>query len=146
VTLSGPAERELFLGVVARALAADRRLWVVATLREEFLPELLGTTQAAMFAAPVVLGVMRPAELVAAIERLAAMAGMALEAGLVADVVEDTGTVDALPLLAYLLQELYLAAGPGGVASREAYGALGGVAGALARQADAVFRGTDRCV
>ncbi|WP_438939606.1 nSTAND1 domain-containing NTPase [Catenulispora pinisilvae] len=139
VTLSGPAERELFLGAVARALAADRRLWVVATLRVEFLPELLGTAQADMFAAPVALGAMRPAELVAVIERPAALAGMALEPGLVADMVEDTGTVDALPLLAYLLQELYLAAGSGGVASREAYRALGGVAGALARQADAVF-------
>jgi WD40 repeat protein len=41
--------------------------------------------------------------------------------------------------LAYLLQELYLTAGPGQVATRQAYQALGGVAGALARQADAVF-------
>jgi WD40 repeat protein/energy-coupling factor transporter ATP-binding protein EcfA2 len=139
VTLSGPAERELFLGAVARALVADRRLWVLATLRVEFLPELLGSGQAHLFAGPVALGAMRPAELVAVVERPAALAGMALEPGLVADVVEDTGTVDALPLLAYLLQELYLAAGRGGVASRETYRALGGVAGALARQADNVF-------
>ena len=139
VTLSGPAEREMFLSAVARALAADRRLWVLATLRVEFLPEFLGSGQARLFAGPVALGAMRPAELVAVVERPAALAGMALEPGLVADVVEDTGTVDALPLLAYLLQELYLAAGRGRVASRDAYRALGGVAGALARQADTVF-------
>jgi WD40 repeat protein len=139
VTLSGPGEREMFLSAVARALAADRRLWVLATLRVEFLPELLGSEQARLFASPVAVGAMRPAELVAVVERPAALAGLALEPGLVADVVEDTGTVDALPLLAYLLQELYLAAGSSGVASRETYRTLGGVAGALARQADTVF-------
>lgn len=139
VTLSGPAEREIFLSALARALAADRRLWVLATLRVEFLPELLESEQARLFASPVALGAMRPAELVAVVERPAALAGMALEPGLVTDVVEDTGTVDALPLLAYLLQELYLAAGGSRVATREAYRGLGGVAGALARQADTVF-------
>jgi hypothetical protein len=87
VTLSGPAERELFLAAVARALAADRRLWVLATLRVEFLPELLGSGQARLFASPAALGAMRPAELVAVVEGPAALAGMALEQGLVADVV-----------------------------------------------------------
>lgn len=46
------------------------------------------------------------------------------------------GADDALPLLAYLLQELYFAAGPGGTVTEELYLGLGGVAGALARQAD----------
>lgn len=45
---------------------------------------------------------------------------------------------DALPLLAYLLQELYFAAGRGKVATFEGYSRLGGVAGALSRQADQV--------
>lgn len=141
VTLSGPADRELFLSALARALAADRRLWVLATLRVEFLPQLLESEHAGLFANPIALGAMRPAEMVAAIERPAALANLTLEPGLVTDVLDDTGTVDALPLLAYLLQELYLAAGRGGVATREAYRALGGVAGALARQADAAFTG-----
>jgi WD40 repeat protein len=139
VTLSGPADRDLFLGAVARILVRDRRLWVLATLRVEFLPGLLESEHAGLFSGPVTLGAMRSAELVAAIERPAALANLALEPGLVADIVEDTATADALPLLAYLLQELYQAAGAGGVATREAYRALGGVAGALARQADSVF-------
>ncbi|MGH3626062.1 MAG: hypothetical protein ACRDRL_01245, partial [Sciscionella sp.] len=141
VTLSGISQREEFLGALARALAADRRLWVLATLRVEFLPDLVESAYAGLFANPVVLGTLRPAELVAVIERPAALSGLVLEPGLVADAVEDTGAVDALPLLAYLLQELYLGAGPGGVVTRQACRALGGVAGALARQADAVFTG-----
>jgi WD40 repeat protein len=141
VTLSGIEQREEFFGVLARALAADRRLWVLATLRVEFLPELVESAHARLLANPVVLGALRPAELVAVIERPAVLSGLVLEPGLVADAVEDTGAVDALPLLAYLLQELYLGAGAGGVVTRQAYRALGGVAGALARQADAVFTG-----
>jgi WD40 repeat protein len=139
VTLSGPAERRLFLDRVAEALAADGRLWVLATLRVGFLPELLDTPHAELFASPVALGALRRAELVAAIEQPARLAGLSFEAGLVADIVEDTGTPDALPLLAYLLQELYLAAGPALTATRQTYQELGGVAGALSRQADAAF-------
>jgi len=138
-TLSGRAERMLFLDRVAEALAADRRLWVLATLRIEFLPDLLDTPHADLFRAPAALGAMRRAELAAVVEQPARLAGMRFEPGLVAEIVEDTGTADALPLLAYLLQELYLAAGPGLLATRQTYQALGGVAGALARQADAVF-------
>ncbi|WP_432277962.1 hypothetical protein [Nocardia cyriacigeorgica] len=45
----------------------------------------------------------------------------------------DTATADALPLLAYLLQELYLAAGPSRRATFEHYQRLGGVASPLLR-------------
>jgi hypothetical protein len=139
VTLSGPAERKLFLDQIAAALVADRRLWVLATLRIEFLADLLAGEHAELFAAPVAVGTMRPAEMVTIIEQPARLAGMSFESGMVAEILEETGTPDALPLLAYLLQEMYLAMGPGRVATRQTYQALGGVAGALARQADAVF-------
>lgn len=56
--------------------------------------------------------------------------------GVVDTIVDDVGTDDALPLLAYLLQEIYFASGPGGMVTEELYRDLGGVAGALARQAD----------
>ncbi|MDG4791847.1 AAA family ATPase [Micromonospora sp. WMMD1102] len=138
-TLSGPTERELFLDRIASALAADRRLWVLATLRVEFLADVLAGAHASLFAAPVALGTVRPADLVAVIEQPARLAGMSFEPGLVDEIVEDTGTADALPLLAYLLQELYLATGPDRVATRRVYQELGGVAGALARQADTVL-------
>jgi WD40 repeat protein len=138
-TLSGPSERQLFLDRVAEALAADRRLWILATLRIEFLPNLLDTAHADLFRAPTALGALSRAELVAVIEEPARLAAMTFEPGLVSQIVEDAGTSDALPLLAYLLQELYLAAGPGLLATKQMYQVLGGVAGALSRQADAVF-------
>jgi WD40 repeat protein len=141
VTLSGPAERDLFLAAVAGALVADRRLWVLATLRVEFLADLLVSAQAGLFAAPVALGALGAAELVAVVEKPAVLAGLEFEPGLVARIVEDTASRDALPLLAYLLQELFLAAGGSRLATREAYRDLGGVAGALARHADVVFAG-----
>ncbi|MEU3458057.1 AAA family ATPase [Micromonospora sp. NPDC006766] len=139
VTLSSTAEQAMFLERVAAALDADRRLWVVATLRVEFLADLLAGPRPELFASPVALGVMRPEDLVAVVEQPAQLAGMRFEDGLVDQIVADTATPDALPLLAYLLQELYLAAGPGRVATREAYQALGGVSGALGRQADVVM-------
>ncbi|WP_028569548.1 WD40 repeat domain-containing protein [Salinispora tropica] len=139
VTLSGSAERKLFVDQIAAALAADRRLWVLATLRVEFLADLLAGEHAELFAGPVAVGAMRPADLVEAVEQPARLAGVSFEAGLVAEIVEDTGTPDALPLLAYLLQEIYLAVGAGRVVTRQMYQASGGVAGALARQADTVL-------
>ncbi|MEU7588008.1 WD40 repeat domain-containing protein [Micromonospora sp. NPDC049230] len=138
-TLSSTAEQATFLEQVARALDADRRLWVVATLRVEFLGDLLAGPRPDLFARPVALGVMGPADLVAVVEQPARLAGMRFEDGLVDQIVAETATPDALPLLAYLLQELHRAAGPGQMASRQAYQALGGVAGALGRQADNVM-------
>ncbi len=139
VTLSGTAERDAFLTRLREALQADRGLWLVATLRIEFLPELLAGQAAGMFESPFALGSFSRAELVAIVQRPAELAGMGFEEGLVGQIVDETGNADALPLLAYLLQELYFAVGSGGTATFEAYRALGGVVGALARQADAVF-------
>ncbi|MFI6407693.1 NACHT and WD repeat domain-containing protein [Streptomyces sp. NPDC050548] len=139
VTASPPERRERFLGGLAEALREDRRLWVMATLRVEFLPEFLASAQQELFTAPTALGAMSTAELVAAVEQPARLAGGAFEPGLVARIVEDTGTADALPLLAYLLRELYLSVGDSKIATKESYLALGGVTGALARQADEVF-------
>lgn len=139
VTLSGPAERKLFLDQILAALEADRRLWVLATLRVEFLADLLAGEHAGLLATPVALGTVRPSEMTAVIHQPAALVGMDFEPGLVAEIAEETETADALPLLAYLLQELYLSVGPNRTATHEAYRALGGVAGALTRQADSVF-------
>ncbi|WFE35596.1 hypothetical protein [Micromonospora sp. WMMD975] len=139
VTLSSAAEQATFLAQVATALDTDRRLWVVATLRVEFLVGLLAGPRPDLFANPVTLGTMRPADLVAVVEQPAQLAGMRFEDGLVEEIIADAATQDALPLLAYLLQELHRAAGPGRTATRQAYRAVGGVAGALGRQADSVM-------
>ncbi|MGI5422186.1 AAA family ATPase [Actinomadura luteofluorescens] len=135
-TLAGADQRELFLSALSAALGADSRLWVVATVRIEFLRSFLETGHAALFGRPIALGALTRAELATVIEAPGALAGLRFEPGLVTRIAADTGTADALPLLAYLLQELYFAAGPGKVATFESYAGLGGVAGALAWQAD----------
>jgi len=144
ITLSGPADRGLFLDQLAHALASDRRLWVLATLRLEYLDDLLAGDHPELFGAPAALGSIGRAEIATVIEEPARLAGMTFDDGLVARIADDTGTPDALPLLAYVLQELFLATRSGkgksaGKATRETYDALGGVAGALARQADLVL-------
>ena len=58
-------------------------------------------------------------------------AGLQFAAGLVEQMVEETTGGDALPLLAYMLRELYQQAGADGVVTIAEYHGLGGVIGAL---------------
>ncbi|MFW6641207.1 eIF2A-related protein [Nocardiopsis algeriensis] len=138
VTLSGEHDRTLFLSTLREALHGDRHLRVVATLRVEFLGDLLGSRAADLFTNPLALGALSHQDLVEIIERPAQAAGLRFEDGLVDHIVSDTGSGDALPLLAYLLQELHIRAGERGVATEADYRALGGVGGALTRHADQV--------
>ncbi len=138
LTLTGAKERDAFLELLRDALEQDPRLWVVATLRSEFLTGFLETDFADLFHQPVTIGALDRAALSAVIEGPAAQAGLGFAPGLVQRMVDDTGGGDALPLLAYTLQALYLRVGSGGTVTEEDYRQLGGVAGALSRQADKV--------
>ena len=83
-------------------------------------------------------------ELERAIVRPAAAVGVELEPGLAADLEADV--VDrpgALPLLQFALTELFERA-DGKRLSRESYAAIGGVAGAVGRRAEAVFAALDQ--
>ncbi|WP_084338825.1 WD40 repeat domain-containing protein [Actinomadura oligospora] len=139
ITLAGERDRALFLEAIAEALRRDRRLWVLATVRIEFLRDLLDTAQVELFQNPVAIGSLTRRQLAQIVERPAELADLRFAPGLVGAIVDDAETADALPLLAYLLQELYFAAGPGGTVTEDAYRVQGGVAGALARQADLVM-------
>ncbi len=139
ITLSGEAERDAFLGLLARALDADPRLWIIMIMRTEFLNAFLGTEQARLFRDPVTVGTLSRAALVEVIEQPARRAGLTFDPpSLPQRMAADAGGGDALPLLAYALQELCLAAGPGGALTADAYQRIGGVAGVLTRQADKV--------
>ena len=70
------------------------------------------------------------------IEGPARLAGIAIEDHLVARLVEDTGTGEALPLLAFTLAQLAQGVRRGGQLSAARYEQLGGVQGALTQQAD----------
>jgi WD40 repeat protein len=139
ITLSGEAERDRFLDLLASALDIDAQLWIVMVMRSEFLTAFLRTEQARLFREPVTVGTLSRAALVEVIERPARRAGLTFDPpSLPQWMAADAGGGDALPLLAYALQELCLAAGSGGVLSADAYQRIGGVAGVLTRQADKV--------
>ncbi len=139
ITLSGEAERDAFLGLLARALDADPRLWIIMIMRSEFLTAFLGTEQARLFRDPFAVGTLSHAALVEVIEQPARQAGLTFDPPtLPQQMAADAGGGDALPLLAYALQELCLAAGPGEALTADAYQRIGGVTGVLTRQADKV--------
>ena len=139
ITLSGESGRDAFLSLLAHALDADPRLWIIMIMRSEFLTAFLGTEQARLFRDPVAVGTLSSAALVEVIEQPARRAGLTFDPPTLPQrMAADAGSGDALPLLAYALQELCLAAGSGGALTAEAYQRIGGVTGVLTRQADKV--------
>jgi WD40 repeat protein len=147
ITLCGKTERDDFLMLLAGVLVADPRLWIVMILRSEFLTAFLGTAQARLFRDPVAVGTLSHASLVEVIEQPARRVGLTFDPPTLPQrMAADAGGGDALPLLAYALQELYLAAGPGKALTADVYQRIGGVTGVLTRQADKVaaeLGGTD---
>jgi hypothetical protein len=136
-----PDERTRFLQLLRGALHADSPLWVVATLRSEFLSAFLVETGSAdVFDETYVLGPLSRERLPEVIEGPAQRAGIDFEAGLVQRVVQDTAGGDSLPLLAYTLRRLYELSRLGRRISTADYENVGGVVGALRRQADSVLR------
>ncbi|MDO0911118.1 WD40 repeat domain-containing protein [Streptomyces sp. DT2A-34] len=136
VTLAGARERTQFLDALHTCVTRDTKIRILATLRVDFLGPLLATGHADLFQHPVAIGALDRSQLAQVVERPGALVGLSFAPGVVEAIVNDAGTDDALPLLAYLLQELYFASGPGGTVTEELYRSHGGVAGALARQAD----------
>jgi hypothetical protein len=143
VTLAGGEERGGLLSLLHGATRAEGSLWVVLTLRSEFLSAFLSCEGAAqLIDDELLVGPLDRSRLAEVIERPAERAGVDFTTGLVARMVEDTAGGDALPLLAHTLSELYEGArGPTvrSVTDRQ-YDDLGGVVGALQRSADRELR------
>ena len=131
ITRTGEKEQRDFLTAIRGALTAEDRLYVVTTLRSEFLsrsPERAGLTENAY---TVVVEPLSRSRLPEVIAKPAQRAGIEFEPGLVERMVDDTVGGDALPLLAYTLNELDVRrAKSGGAITFADYEALGGVAGA----------------
>ena len=135
-----------FLNALIAAVSDPRSpLRVIATLRADFYDRPLlypGLSEVMQQRTEVVIP-MTADELVQAIERPAARVGVGVEpelvAALVADVNEQPG---ALPLLQYTLSELFEERADGRL-TLGAYRALGGISGALAQRADAVYDALD---
>ncbi|HEX2078483.1 MAG TPA: toll/interleukin-1 receptor domain-containing protein, partial [Longimicrobium sp.] len=139
----GADEVARFLPFLAALLRAPgSRLLVLGTLRSDFLgtwqeqPPLQGIPFESL---PV--GPMARESLAQVIAGPAQVAGIELEPGLVPAMAGDTGTADALPLLAFALRELWERHGGDGLLEVDEYrNDLGGLEGCVARAAEAVLR------
>lgn len=140
-TLTRDEYRRRFLDTLVRA-AHSPQLRIVLTLRADFyhrcvehprMAELLRSSSYPL-AAP---------ELPALLEMItgpAAVAGLDFEDGLPGRILRETGNEPgALALMAFALEELYLACRPGRTLTAAAYDSFGGVQGAIARRAEQAF-------
>ena len=135
-------ERAAFVATLLYAAGfPDGRSVVVLTLRADFYakcaayPELAAGIAAHQF----LVSPMHEGELRQAIEAPARQVGLELEEGLVPTILEDVASrPGALPLLQHALLELWERR-RGTMLTLEAYRESGGVQGALARRADAIY-------
>ncbi|MGP3924688.1 nSTAND1 domain-containing NTPase [Streptomyces sp. 8N616] len=137
-----PAEREQFLGTLLAAVQAENsRCRVVLGVRADFYahctayPELI----AALADTQVAVGPMTTDELRQAITRPAVRGGWALEGALLADLIAHAnGQVGVLPLLSHALLETWRRR-RGNTLTLAGFQAAGGMDGALARTAEALY-------
>ncbi len=130
-----PARQEFFARL-AKLMGPGSPLLLLLTLRSETLSEALRDPFCArLLSQPEVAGPLEPARLAEVIEGPARRAGLRIEPGLAGRMAAETGGGDALPLLAYTLNQLQPLARNGEI-SATSYDLLGGVRGALERQAD----------
>lgn len=138
VTQTSLAHRAEFAKTLREMLTGP--VQVVATIRPEFLNQLLLTPDLDNFAARVyTMRPLRREALRTVIESPAELAGIRISEPLTSRLVEDTETGEALPLLAFTLAELARDARRGDELTIAEYERLGGVQGALVRQADAAL-------
>jgi WD40 repeat protein len=143
ITRAGQHEQQAFLRLIKNATGEDSPLWVICTLRSEYLstaPERAGLSEVTDDS--VVLEPLSRNRLSEIIARPARRAGLEFDPGLIERMVEETTGGDALPLLAHTLYELSrIAASEARTLIRSTdYEALGGVVGALQRRADQVLK------
>ncbi|MDQ3977937.1 MAG: TIR domain-containing protein, partial [Actinomycetota bacterium] len=136
----GDDTRLQFLELLASALEALSSLWLVVTIRPEFLASFLAQPPIVELHPPTkVLLPLDPSRLPEVIKRPAQEAGIDISDEVTNQMVNETEGGDALPLLAYTLRQLYERAGPEKRITAELYDAVGGVHGALKNQADRVL-------
>jgi WD40 repeat protein len=139
ITQTEPDVRTEFAEMLRPALGGS--VQVLATLRPEFLEPIAKDPDLSTLALRI--RQIRPLEsdaLRSVIEKPAKVAGFSFDDELVGRLVEDTGNGTALPLLAYTLEQLSKGVSRGGRLTHQRYVEIGGVRGALQRQADAALQ------
>jgi WD40 repeat protein len=139
ITRCSESVRTGFVSLLRDAVGPGSSLSVVATLRSEFIgPFASDEATAVLVAEPLVVGPLGRERLPAVIQRPAVRAGIEFEPGLVDRMVLETEGGDALPLLAYTLEQLAHGRQPGRPITTADYEQLGGVVGTLTLQADRI--------
>ena len=142
LTQATPTARTRFAELLQPTL--DNPVQLMATLRPEFLAQLLANPELASLPTRVfTLRPLRRSALATVIKGPAQLAGIEVDEELADRLVADTDSREALPLLAFTLEQLAEGVGRGGQLSAGRYEQLGGVQGALIRQADAAL--SDAC-
>jgi WD40 repeat protein len=140
LTRAGSTERDAFLALLEHALHTTCPLWILATVRSEFLTGDSSEVKIAeIIQDSVVIEPLSRPRMPDVIERPAQRGGIQFAPGLVQRMIEDTVGGDALPLLAYTLLLLYEHSPDGGRVTDADYEAIGGVIGALRGRADRVL-------
>ncbi|HEV7452882.1 MAG TPA: hypothetical protein VGO16_16150 [Pseudonocardiaceae bacterium] len=134
-TRTTPSARERFAELLRNAAAGP--VQVVAAMRTEFLDDLRDLPAlTGVSIETYLLGLLDGKVLRDVIEQPAKVARFRLEDGLAGALVADTGSGEALPLLAFTLRRLADGLPVGGTLTVERYRELGGVRGALTQHAD----------
>ncbi|MGW5573393.1 NACHT and WD repeat domain-containing protein [Nocardia thailandica] len=139
VTLSESGDRHRFLALLEAALAVEPRFHVVVSLRAEFLVTFQAEHGGTLFTHPYGLGVLPRERIREVIVGPARAAGVTFEDGLVELMLGEAHGGDVLPLLGYLLQQLYAGASDQQFITLRDYDTAGRIAGAIAHQADQVL-------
>jgi serine/threonine protein kinase/WD40 repeat protein len=139
-------ERKSFLSnLLYAASAPGGRSVVVLTMRADFYPRCAAYPDLAQLAASeqFLVGPMSEDGVRRAIEQPARLVGLSFDRGLVDTILRDVGSQPAtLPLLEHALFELWVQR-RGGRLTLQAYRQVGGVEGAIARRAEAIYKELD---
>ena len=142
LTQTTTADRARFVEALAPTLGGP--IQAVATLRPEFLAQVATDTHLAKLGPRAhLVGPLATNALRSVIEAPAKVAGFTIGEDLVSRLVTDTGTGDALPLLAFTLERLAVGLKRSQELSLERYLDLGGVERALTLHADGALK--DAC-
>lgn len=145
-TQASTDDASAFLDALAAAVEdSHSRLRAVITVRADFYDRPLAHRAVGelLRRGTEVITPMSPGELERAITQPARLVGVGFELGLVAEMMADVGNrPGALPLMQHALSELFDER-RGQLMERETYLAAGGVSGALARRADALYTELD---
>lgn len=139
-TEPGSEARRMLRLVLDASATPGSPVVVLATMRSDFLDAFQQFEGAGGHYAPVTLDPMPRARFAEVIEGPAGRFGLSLGPGLAERMAEDTGTADALPLLAYTLERLYEKRDRvRNTLTRAAYDELGGVEGSVKHVANAIL-------